>query len=137
MYKREAMEYDTDYIKKYNEDLNTTLIFVSNYRWLSQPISFVVVGGSILCRQLSIRHRCPFSTPARPKRAIRGPPPCHPPHSQSVCDSRRDPCRSTHSERPTERGRHSHRPHVRKPSDLPARRIRRHAGKAMAQPVLA
>ena len=28
MYKREATEYDTDYIKKYDEDLNTTLIFV-------------------------------------------------------------------------------------------------------------
>ena len=28
MYKRETMEYDTDYMKKYNEDLNTTLIFV-------------------------------------------------------------------------------------------------------------
>ena len=28
-YKREAMEYDTDYVKKYDEDLNTTLIFVS------------------------------------------------------------------------------------------------------------
>ena len=29
MYKREATEYDTDYVKKYDEDLNTTLIFVS------------------------------------------------------------------------------------------------------------
>ena len=28
MYKREAMEYDTDYMQKCNEDLNTTLIFV-------------------------------------------------------------------------------------------------------------
>ena len=28
MYKREATEYDMDYIKKYDEDLNTTLIFV-------------------------------------------------------------------------------------------------------------
>ena len=28
MYKREAIEYDTDYVKKYDEDLNTTLIFV-------------------------------------------------------------------------------------------------------------
>jgi hypothetical protein len=28
VYKREAMEYDTDYVKKYDEDLNTTLIFV-------------------------------------------------------------------------------------------------------------
>ena len=32
MYKREATEYDTDYVKKYDEDLNTTLIFV---RYLS------------------------------------------------------------------------------------------------------
>jgi hypothetical protein len=29
MYKREAMEYDTEYMAKHNEDLNTTLIFVS------------------------------------------------------------------------------------------------------------
>ena len=29
MYKRETMEYDTEYMDKYNEDLNTTLIFVS------------------------------------------------------------------------------------------------------------
>jgi len=28
MYKREMMEYDTEYMQKYNEDLNTTLIFV-------------------------------------------------------------------------------------------------------------
>ena len=28
MYKREAVEYDTDYMQKHNEDLNTTLIFV-------------------------------------------------------------------------------------------------------------
>ena len=28
MYKREATEYDTDYVKKYDEDLNTVLIFV-------------------------------------------------------------------------------------------------------------
>jgi hypothetical protein len=28
MYKRETMEYDTESMQKYNEDLNTTLIFV-------------------------------------------------------------------------------------------------------------
>ena len=28
MYKRETTEYDTKYMQKYNEDLNTTLIFV-------------------------------------------------------------------------------------------------------------
>ena len=31
MYKRETMEYDTEYMQKYNEDLNTTLIFVRFY----------------------------------------------------------------------------------------------------------
>ena len=35
MYKKEATEYDTDYAKKYDEDLNTTLIFV---RWLPYTI---------------------------------------------------------------------------------------------------
>jgi hypothetical protein len=29
MYKRETVEYDTEYMAKHNEDLNTTLIFVS------------------------------------------------------------------------------------------------------------
>jgi hypothetical protein len=28
MYKREANEYDTDYVKKYHEDLSITLVFV-------------------------------------------------------------------------------------------------------------
>ena len=28
MYKRETVEYDAEYMQKYNEDLNTTLIFV-------------------------------------------------------------------------------------------------------------
>jgi len=28
MYKREATEYDQNYVKKYDEDLNTSLIFV-------------------------------------------------------------------------------------------------------------
>jgi len=28
MYKREAIKYDTDYVEKDDEDLNTTLIFV-------------------------------------------------------------------------------------------------------------
>ena len=30
MYKRETDEYDTEYMQKYNEDLNTTLIFVGS-----------------------------------------------------------------------------------------------------------
>ena len=38
IYKKEAAEYDTDYVKKYDEDLNTTLIFVSRlYRPFPRP----------------------------------------------------------------------------------------------------
>jgi len=33
MYRREAEEYDREFIKKYDEDLNTTLIFVSLASW--------------------------------------------------------------------------------------------------------
>ena len=37
-YKREADEYDKDFIKKYDEDLNTTLIFVSERLvWRMRP----------------------------------------------------------------------------------------------------
>ena len=36
MYKRESVEYYTDYVKKYDEDLNTTLIFVR------YPSSYVI-----------------------------------------------------------------------------------------------
>ena len=44
MYKRDSAEYDADYVKKYDEDLNTTLIFV---RYLS---SYLVKGLIHCCR---------------------------------------------------------------------------------------
>ena len=56
MYRREAIEYDTEYIKKYDEDLNTTLIFVRRSSLFSSSISFFLIGGSFLCRQLCFRH---------------------------------------------------------------------------------
>jgi len=31
MYKRETVEHDTEYMQKYNEELNTTLIFVRRH----------------------------------------------------------------------------------------------------------
>ena len=37
-YKKEATEYDTDYVRKYDEDLNTTLIFVRQLLLISLPI---------------------------------------------------------------------------------------------------
>jgi len=54
MYKREATEYDTDYVKKYDEDLNATLIFVRRSSPLFLIILPVPVGWSVLCRQLRL-----------------------------------------------------------------------------------
>jgi len=50
MYKRESTEYDIDYVKKYDEDLNTTLIFVRRPSPLFSIISHVPVGRSVLRR---------------------------------------------------------------------------------------
>ena len=56
MYKREAAEYDTDYVKKYDEDLNTTLIFV---RCLS---SHLVNGFTYSCRPACFLQSAPPSS---------------------------------------------------------------------------
>ena len=84
MYKREATEYDIDYVKKYDEDLNTTLIFVRRPSPLFSIISHVFVGRSVLRRQLRLRHRRPFQPPTRSERAVRRPPPRDSPHSQPI-----------------------------------------------------
>ena len=135
MYKRETTEYDTDFVKKYDEDLNTTLYSCVARYVLSSVILPGLAGGSVLCRQRSIRHRHPFEAPERPERLIRGPLTRSPPHSQSIRHPRRDPRRHARPGRPTERDRHRHYPYVRKPFDLPASYVRRDAGKAVAEPV--
>ena len=57
VYKREATEYDTENMKKYNEDLNTTLIFVRFYYLLDCRLVFTTSPGwSILCGQLRLRY---------------------------------------------------------------------------------
>ena len=38
VYKREATDYDADYVKKYDEDLNITLIFVRHLPLTSTTI---------------------------------------------------------------------------------------------------
>ena len=37
MYKREATEYDTEYMQKYDGDFNTTLTFVRSHALLVTP----------------------------------------------------------------------------------------------------
>jgi len=67
MYKKEAMEYDTDYVKKYDEDLNTTLIFVRHPTFVSlRPLTLLVlIGRFVLCCQLGFRSRHPIKARTR------------------------------------------------------------------------
>ena len=67
MYKKEATEYDADYIKKYDDDLNTTLIFVRLLQLAPATFLLVLTGGSVLCRQFCFRHRFPLGTTTRPE----------------------------------------------------------------------
>ena len=62
-YTREATEYDTDYVKKYDGDLNITLMFVRRSSAFLTIISSAPVGGSVLCYQLCFRHRHPLQPP--------------------------------------------------------------------------
>ena len=60
MYKRETMEYDTEYMQKYNEDLNTTLIFVRFTRSVYHHTALTTFPGwSVLRGQLCLRYRRP------------------------------------------------------------------------------
>ena len=49
-----ADEYDDDFIKKYDEDLNTTLIFVSSpYRRLNRRVDLIFFRGRPACSPVS------------------------------------------------------------------------------------
>jgi len=58
VYKKAATEYDVDYIKKYDEDLNTTLIFVCRLPLTLMVLFTRPLGWSVLRSQLSVCHRC-------------------------------------------------------------------------------
>ena len=56
-FQREADEYDRDFMKKYDEDLNITLIFVSVCFRIHTPIVALTrfsygIGRSVLCRHI-------------------------------------------------------------------------------------
>ena len=53
VYKKEVADYDTDYVKKYDEDLNTTLIFVRHL-------------GCVLEGNLTFSRRPVYSPPSAP-----------------------------------------------------------------------
>ena len=60
IYKKEATEYNTDYVKKYDEDLNTTLIFVRHLSCALEWYLTLLTGWSVLRCQFRLRHRYPL-----------------------------------------------------------------------------
>ena len=79
MYRHEAEDYDREFIKKYDEDLNTTLIFVSFFCCPRVNILTGFIGWSVLRRDFCVYHSGPAPTPAGPKPGGGRAPPCHPP----------------------------------------------------------
>jgi len=68
LYRKEAEEYDKESMKRYDEDLNTTLIFVGYTHCLDARMLTWVSGRSVLRRHLCLHHPSPPSASARPNR---------------------------------------------------------------------
>lgn len=134
MCKREATEYDIEYVKEYDEDLNTIPIFVRCSS--SVPVNYLTRSCRRACSLLS--------APLSPSMSIRAfnqipiSPPAHDPaHSQSIRCPQRGSRRSTYSGRSTVRDHHCHWAHACDFSYLSTCRVRCYAGQAMAEPILA
>ena len=56
-YHKAAEEHDRGFLKKHDEDLNTTLIFVSCERTFDELALTKGIGRFVLCRHLRIYHR--------------------------------------------------------------------------------
>ena len=66
LYHHEAEEYDREFTKRYDEDLNTTLIFVCIHVPHVYDILTWLTGWSILCCDICIHHPGPTPAPVRP-----------------------------------------------------------------------
>jgi len=64
-YRREADDYDREFLRKYDENLNTTIIFVSLVSSSSVRTLKGAPGWSVLCGCFCIHHQHPIPTPAR------------------------------------------------------------------------
>src|SRR5882762_4372821 len=75
-YRKVSEEYDKDFLKKHDEDLNTTLIFVSSARGFDELALTRGTGRIVLCSHRRIYHRGRPQTPIRSQRRDRSPPSC-------------------------------------------------------------
>lgn len=63
-YRKVAEGYDKAFLKKYDEDLNTTLIFVSSSPGFDDGVLTSGVGWFIFCSHFCIYHPVRLPTPA-------------------------------------------------------------------------
>jgi len=73
MYKRETVEYDTEYMQKHNEDLNTTLIFVRV--WIPLVATCVDHNFRPACSPRSVPPSPSTSSPSSSQTLANGPKP--------------------------------------------------------------
>jgi hypothetical protein len=67
-YRKVAEEYDKEFVKQHDEDLNTTLIFVSSASKVGERVLTQLPGRSIFCRRFRIHNRSRSSAPTRFRR---------------------------------------------------------------------
>ena len=75
-YHKEAEEYDKEFVKKHDEDLNTTLIFVCRMRYEGTRVLTCAAGRSVFRSGFCLHYRGQFRPQARSKRGDCRPPPC-------------------------------------------------------------
>ena len=133
-YKREADEYNKDFIKKYDEDLDTTLIFVSEgFRAHVERIQWNILGRVVLRCDFSVHHRLPARYQRRFRPDIRE----APLRPRSECQ--RHHLRRTRRPPTTQLATLRHQLHQRSMYDvcqsrgIGSRRLPRHAWKTVAQ----
>ena len=56
-YRKEAEEYDKEFVKKHDDDLNTTLIFVSPVCYRGPRVLTCAAGRSVLRSGVCLHHR--------------------------------------------------------------------------------
>ena len=66
-YRKVAEEYDKEFNKRYDEDLNTTLIFVSLANFPDARVLTWITGWPILRCHFRLRHRRQLPAPVGPK----------------------------------------------------------------------
>ena len=137
VYRKESEEFDRDYAGKYDEDLNTSLIFVSRETSAFEDCALnggVYTGRSVFGGQLSVHHRRPIQSPTRPERDDRHLYANPHSHHERISFPR---CRPTHNrlEWPFHRNRNRAVPALREPCGFPLCGLRGYAGEAMGQPL--